>query len=50
MAVDIKEICYISHKCPGNSCGQVCIKSGTAVGVANVIMCDKFPGDQIKVG
>ena len=28
--------------------GQVCIKFGTAVGVADMITCDKFFGDRFK--
>ena len=34
--------------CPEAPRGRICTKFGTAVGVADVITCDKFFGDRFR--
>ena len=39
---------YISPMCPEVPRGRICTYFGTAVGVADVITCDKFFGDRLR--
>jgi len=43
-----KKFCYISPICRQSLRGQICTKFGIAIGVTNIITCDKFFGDWLR--
>jgi len=43
-----KTICVIFNPLRSPPCGRICTEFGTALGVADIVTCDKFLGDWLK--